>query len=595
MLKLCNRFVYGIALCFLLIALEWACHPVQEDVAEISLTVPDGFEVVTVIDSIPGAARHIAVNENGDVYLKSKFGRKRDDDSRSREVQSLERNEANVAMRDIDGDFRADIIEHFGEYECGPYGTEMRIRNGYLYYSSELAVYRQKLVPGQLVPNGPIDTLVIDDHSHRYHQHIAKPIAFDNEGHIYVPFGAPSNACQVEGRTPWSPGMDPCPQLEDHGGIWRFEVDKLNQRQQDGIKYATGIRSVVGMAWNEEADALFVLMHGRDDLMRLFPEQFDPLQSAELPSEELLKVEEGSDFGWPYCYYDQIQEKKVLAPEYGGDGLIVGRCSQYDDPVFGFPGHWAPNDMLFYKGDQFPNRYQNGAFISFHGSTNRAPYPQAGYFICFLPFENGMPTGAWEVFANGFAGVDPIVSVSDAVYRPMGIAEGPDGSLYISDTEKGCVWNISFQGDKAAFGAEQLAQMELEKQKSNLRRPDPIQDDLQREVATLGEQMYYTYCGACHQQSGMGASGRFPSLVETEWVTGEKKRLIEVVMYGLEGPIEVNGESYNGQMPQHSFLSDEQIAQVLTYIRQNFGNKASPITADEVFAVRSQTERQINQ
>ena len=590
MLNKCIRCVYGITLFSLLMASEWACHSVQVDVAEISLRVPEGFEVITVVDSIAGAARHIAVNGNGDVYVKSKFGRKPDDTGEGRDRQPLEHNEGNVAIRDIDGDGRADIIEYFGVYECGPYGTEMRIRNGYIYFSSELAVYRQKLVPGKLVPDGPVDTVVIDDHPHGYHQHIAKPIAFDNEGHIYVPFGAPSNACQVEGRTPWSPGIDPCPQLEDHGGIWRFDEDKLNQRQQDGIKYASGIRSVVGMAWNEEADELFVLMHGRDDLMRLFPEQFNPLQSAELPSEELLKVVEGSDFGWPYCYYDQIQNKKVLAPEYGGDGLIVGRCSEYDDPVIGFPGHWAPNDMLFYKGNQFPERYLEGAFIAFHGSTNRAPYPQAGYFICFLPFENGSPTGEWEVFANGFAGVDPIESVSDAVYRPMGIAEGPDGSLYISDTEKGRMWNISFHGDKATFGPEELAQMEMEKQKSNIRRPDPIQDDLQRDVTTLGEQVYYSYCGTCHQQNGMGASGRFPPLAETDWVTGDKERLIQVVMHGLEGSIEVNGESYNGHMPQHSFLSDEQIAQVLTYIRQNFGNNAGPISEDEVSAVRNQLE-----
>ena len=93
---------------------------------------------------------------------------------------------------------------------------------------------------------------------------------------------------------------------------------------------------------------------------------------------------------------------------------------------------------------------RNGAFIAFHGSTNRAPYPQAGYFIAFVPFVNGQP-GEWEVFADGFAVVDPIVNVSDAVYRPMGIAMGPDGSLYISDTEKGKIWRIVYNGNKENF------------------------------------------------------------------------------------------------------------------------------------------------
>ena len=84
-------------------------------------------------------------------------------------------------------------------------------------------------------------------------------------------------------------------------------------------------------------------------------------------------------------FYDQIQDKKVLAPEYGGDGKITGRCDTKEDPIMAFPGHIAPNDLLFYKGDMFPERYKNGAFIAFHGSWNRAPEPQKGLFSGFCP------------------------------------------------------------------------------------------------------------------------------------------------------------------------------------------------------------------
>ena len=120
----------------------------------------------------------------------------------------------------------------------------------------------------------------------------------------------------------------------------------------------------------------------------------------------------------------------------------------------GFPGHWAPNDLLFYEGDQFPEHYKHGAFIAFHGSTNRSPYPQAGYFVCFVPFVNGEPAGEWEVFADGFAGVDPIVNTSDAVYRPMGLAVDRMVLYIFQIQEKGKIWRIMYKGDKNKFGKD---------------------------------------------------------------------------------------------------------------------------------------------
>ena len=93
-----------------------------------------------------------------------------------------------------------------------------------------------------------------------------------------------------------------------------------------------------------------------------------------------------------------------------------------------------------------------------------------------------------------------------------------------------------------------------------------------------GSKVYGVYCSACHQRNGLGDSQRFPPLAGSEWVTGDKKKLITVLLKGLEGPIEVKGQSYNNAMPQHSFLKDEDIAEVLTHIRQNFGNTADAVT-----------------
>jgi glucose/arabinose dehydrogenase len=104
----------------------------------------------------------------------------------------------------------------------------------------------------------------------------------------------------------------------------------------------------------------------------------------------------------------------------------------------------APNDILFYTGNQFPERYKNGAFIAFHGSWNRGPEPQAGYFVVFQPFKNGKPFGKWEVFADGFSGSPEKTASGRADHRPCGLAQSPDGSLYISDDSKGAIYKLTY-------------------------------------------------------------------------------------------------------------------------------------------------------
>jgi len=106
-----------------------------------------------------------------------------------------------------------------------------------------------------------------------------------------------------------------------------------------------------------------------------------------------------------------------------------------------------------------------------------------------------------------------------------------------------------------------------------------------------GEQIYNTRCMSCHQMGGRGVPGTFPPLTDTEWVTGDKGRLIRLLLHGLTGPIEVNGTRYSGVMPPWGgALDDQGIADIATYIRTNFGNEASPITTEEVTAVRAATE-----
>lgn len=253
------------------------------------LYLPDGFEALAVVDSLKGFARHLAVNSNGDIYVKTR-------------LHTRTEGYGNVALRDTDNDGKADIITHFSKYESSPFGTAMKIHNGYLYFSSNLMVYRQKLIKGQLLPDEKIDTLVIDYPPAHIHQ--GKSIAFDGKGYMYVGWGAGSDVC-ADG-TPGSKGQgkpdalipgEACPYLLDHGGIWKFDENKLNQVQSQGLRYANGMRSVIGMDWDKTTNSLYAVVHGRDYLHMLWPKLFSRWESAVLPADELFKVNQGIDGG----------------------------------------------------------------------------------------------------------------------------------------------------------------------------------------------------------------------------------------------------------------------------------------------------------
>lgn len=102
-----------------------------------------------------------------------------------------------------------------------------------------------------------------------------------------------------------------------------------------------------------------------------------------------------------------------------------------------------------------------------------------------------------------------------------------------------------------------------------------------------GAEIYTRYCATCHQGDGNGIENAFPPIRETEWANGDKGRLIRLVLYGMQGPIEVKGVTYNNVMTPHGFLTDDQVAAVLTYVRSNFGNDAEEVFADEVARVRA--------
>ena len=394
---------------------------VVPDPDNAGLSLPQGFGALKVAD-VAAKARHLTVTPQGDIYVKL----------------AKPKDGKGIIVLHEGGDGKAQITGGFGNYG----GTGIYIKNGYLYASSNTEIFRYKLDDRNKVidPDHP-ERIIFGLKAGR--QHETKSLVLDNDNNIYINIGSPLSACQVQDRGYHSPGIPGCPLLDSAGGIWQFKADKLNQTYKDGIRYATGLRNIVGLDWNQQDNQLFVMQHGRDNLNSSWPELYDTKQSAELPAECMYALKKGDNAGFPFMYYDEIQHKKIQAPEYGGDGKKEAD-PKFIDPVAAYPGHMAPNGLLFYTGNMFPAKYKNGAFIAFHGSWNRAPEPQKGYCVVFQPFKNGKPSGDWEVFADNFSGSPQKTAAGRADHRPCGLAQGSDGSLYVTDDSKGFIYRIIY-------------------------------------------------------------------------------------------------------------------------------------------------------
>jgi glucose/arabinose dehydrogenase len=373
-----------------------------------------------------GNLRHVAVAANGDTYVT---------------LSGRGDKGGVLALRDANNDGKFELQEHFGENSL----TGIGIRNGYLYVAGFNTVTRYKLTPGTLKPTGAAEIVV--DGLPGVQQHGDKGLAFDGKGGLYLNVGAPSNACQQRDRQAGSPGQDPCPILEKNAGVWRFDENKLGQKQEDGKKYATGMRQMPAVGWGPKGtsmDSLYIAMNSRDQMDVMWPGKFTAQDNSEKPAEPLWRADkEGLNFGWPYCFWDYTLKKFVTMPEYGGDGKSSDKCGSFTPPAAAFPGHWAPVAVGFHDGKGgWPAKYKSGIFIAFHGSWNRAQQ-QAGYNVTFQPLgKDGKAAGNYEVFANGFTGKATIATPNDAMYRPDGLAEMPDGSLLITDSEKGRIWRV---------------------------------------------------------------------------------------------------------------------------------------------------------
>lgn len=399
------------------------------------LKLPPGFCASIFADTLRGA-RQLAVAPNGDIFLASQS-----------------RNNGGVlALRENNHSGHADVIQQFA---TGFTSAHVALFDGHLYAEAHarrsggrggppptVSILRYPLKAGELTPSGPPDTIVSGLPGSP--DHTTRNFTITREGVMYVNVGSASNACQERNRVKGSVGHNPCTELETRAGIWKFDARKKNQTEATGVHFARGIRNAVGITISPLDGKLWTTQHGRDNLGGPTGNwSFDAKYSAENPAEELMQVNQGDDFGWPYCYYSVEEHHLVQAPEYGGNGKKLGDCGSKKEPVATFPAHWAPNALFFYTGSMFPARYKNGAFIAFHGSWNRSPEPQGGFKVVFQPLSGGKAAGAYEVFADGFSNV---TGGTTGNHRPSGLAQSPDGALYVTDDAGGRIYKIVYTG-----------------------------------------------------------------------------------------------------------------------------------------------------
>jgi glucose/arabinose dehydrogenase len=396
------------------------------------LKLPAGFTATVFAENL-GSTRHLAAGPGGTIYANSWH-------SPYDTTRRVPAGGYLIALHDTNGDGRADVIRRFGSTsESGSKGgTGIALNGDELYAEADSTIVRYRVSESDPVPARKPEVIVsglVTKGGHPMH-----PIAVDSKN-LYVNIGSSTNSCQVKDREGQSPGHDPCTELEQRAGIWRFS-HQPGQRWSPAQRYATGIRNAGALAFYPDDGTLYATQHGRDQLGD-WTKLYNAKEGANLPAEELLHIRQDGDYGWPYCYYDPTLKRLVLAPEYGGDKKTEGRCASKLGPVAAFPAHWAPNGLAFYNGSMFPQEYRGGAFIAFHGSWNRAPEPQEGYNVVFQPMSQGTASGEYRVFADGFAGSakDP----GNAAHRPAGLAVGADGALYISDDQRGTIWRVAYK------------------------------------------------------------------------------------------------------------------------------------------------------
>ena len=300
-----------------------------------------------------------------------------------------------VVLEDKDGDGRSDAQFVFADNVPNPHS--LVFHEGAWYVGVPSGVIRLTDRDG----DGQADERValIDDFPTSGHN--TRTVEFLDDGRMVISVGSSCNACEEQDAR-------------------RAAVLIYDNAAAEGEKLlATGLRNAVGLTVHPGTGELWATNNGRD------------LMGDDLPPDTILLVREGADYGWPSCHSGQI-----LDPDYGYEGA----CDNVEKPIADMQAHSAPLGLVFYEGDAFPEPYRDDLFIAFHGSWNRSV--PTGYKEVRLPFEGSEPGSEVVDFATGWLEED----LETVTGRPVGLAVGPDGALYVSDDSGGFIYRIAYVG-----------------------------------------------------------------------------------------------------------------------------------------------------
>lgn len=347
---------------------------------------PDGFEVSLFAKDLENP-RYSYIGPNGDLFV----------------VESNTKNSADriTIFQDANKDGEYETREIFLEGLNQPFG--MLILDSTFYVANTDGLYRFPYSEGQKKINVKGEK-ILDLPAGGYNNHWTRNLISNEEGtKIYVSVGSASNAGEH--------GME-----EE---IRRACILEINPDGTGEVTFASGLRNPVGMDWNPDSGELWTAVNERDKL------------GNNLVPDYITSVKRDGFYGWPYSYFGQIPYPRL---EGEGDSLIA-KAIVPDVPV---GSHTASLGLVFYDGEQFPEKYRKGAFVGQHGSWNRAEL--SGYKVLFVPFENGKPSGKPEDFLTGFIKDE---EKSEVFGRPVGVTLLPDGSLLVNDDSGNRLWKIT--------------------------------------------------------------------------------------------------------------------------------------------------------